>query len=93
MAKKKGCVLQCICEKFQGVKRGPHAFVVQLRDEETHKTLPGIKVKKEKTSFISKRLRIQILPFQLGRNGHKLVNQRGGIFLSLKNFPDLKMSY
>ena len=24
--------------------RGPHAFMVQLRDEETHEPLPGIKV-------------------------------------------------
>ncbi len=27
-----------------GQKRGPHAFIVQLRDEQTHQPLPGIKV-------------------------------------------------
>ena len=34
----------------QGQKRGPHPFIVQLRDEETHQPLPGIKVK---TVFLS----------------------------------------
>ena len=28
----------------EGVNRGPHPFMVQLRDEDTHKPLPGIKV-------------------------------------------------
>ena len=28
----------------RGVDRGPHAFVVQLRDMETHSALPGVKV-------------------------------------------------
>lgn len=28
----------------QGVDRGPHAFVVQVRDMETHKAMPGVKV-------------------------------------------------
>jgi acyl-CoA oxidase len=27
-----------------GVDRGPHAFVVQLRDMETHEALPGVRV-------------------------------------------------
>jgi alkylation response protein AidB-like acyl-CoA dehydrogenase len=28
----------------QGVDRGPHAFVVQVRDMETHRAMPGVKV-------------------------------------------------
>jgi hypothetical protein len=27
-----------------GERKGPHPFMVQLRDEETHQTLPGITV-------------------------------------------------
>ena len=29
---------------LKGQKRGPHPFIVQLRDEETHRPLKGIKV-------------------------------------------------
>ena len=29
---------------LKGHKRGPHPFIVQLRDEETHRPLKGIKV-------------------------------------------------
>ena len=48
-----------------GVKRGPHGFVVQLRDLDTHKPLKGVLVRKFNLKFLRVKIMLKAVLMQL----------------------------
>ena len=80
-----------------GKKLGPHAFMVQLRDEETHKPFQGITVKKSSDiiSFLQTSFKRSLtVSNQIGSIGPKMgmnANDNGFLGFSHYRIPRLNM--